>query len=48
MRRITVRNVSSRRVNVDVAAAAEAIAGLSVTAKPERVRLAPGRDARSG
>ena len=45
VRRIAVRNVSSRRVNVDVAAAAEAIAGLSVTAKPERVRLAPGETA---
>ena len=40
-----MRNVSSRRVNVDVAAATEAIAGLSVTAAPARVRLAPGASA---
>ena len=45
VRRITVRNVSSRRVTVDVAAATEAIAGLSVTANPARLRLAPGADA---
>lgn len=42
VRRITVRNVSTRGVRVDVAAAAEGIAGLSVTADPESVRLAPG------
>ena len=42
VRRIAVRNVSSRRVTVEVAAAVEEIAGVSVTAKPTRVRLAPG------
>jgi hypothetical protein len=46
VRRISVRNVSSRRVDVDVAAATEAIAGLSVTADPARVRLAPGASTR--
>jgi minor extracellular serine protease Vpr len=45
-RTLVVRNVSSRRVRVDVAAAAEGIAGVSVTASPARVRLAPGRRAR--
>ena len=45
-RRIVLRNVSTRRVTVDVAAAAEGIAGISVTAMPARVRLAPGRQAR--
>ena len=44
-RRIVLRNVSSRRVDVDVAAATEAIAGLSVTAAPARVRLQPGASA---
>ena len=46
VRTITVRNVSSRRVDVDVAAATEAIAGVSVTARPARVRLAPGASER--
>ena len=45
VRRITVRNVSSRRLRVDVEAATEGIAGLSVTAAPARVRLAPGASA---
>jgi len=45
VRRIVLRNVSSRRVAVDVAAATEAIAGLSVTAAPARVRLEPGATA---
>lgn len=45
-RRIVVRNVSTRRVTVDVAAAAEGIAGVSVTATPGRVGIAPGREAR--
>ncbi len=45
VRRIVLRNVSSRRVAVDVAAATEAIAGLSVTAAPARVRLEPGASA---
>jgi subtilisin family serine protease len=42
VRRIVVRNVSRRRVTVNVAAVVEGIAGLSVTARPERVPLAPG------
>jgi subtilisin family serine protease len=42
-RALFVRNVSSRRVTVEVAAAAEGIAGVSVTARPERVRLQPGQ-----
>jgi subtilisin family serine protease len=42
VRRIEVRNVSRRRITVVVAGAAEGIAGLAVTARPERVRLAPG------
>jgi subtilisin family serine protease len=46
VRRITLRNVSSRRITVDVAAATEAIAGLSVTAAPARVRLERGASAR--
>lgn len=46
VQRISVRNVSSRRVSVDVAAATEAIAGLSVTATPARLRLAPGASIR--
>jgi hypothetical protein len=45
VRRIVVRNVSSRRVAVEVAAAVEGIAGVSVTAKPTRLRLPPGTDA---
>jgi hypothetical protein len=45
VRRVVVRNVSRRRVTVNVAGAAEGIAGLSVTAKPEQVRLQPGRSA---
>jgi hypothetical protein len=45
VRRFVVRNVSRRRVTVNVAAVAEAIAGLSVTASPERVGLAPGETA---
>ena len=46
VRRISVRNVSSRRVVVNVAASTEGIAGLSVTAAPARVRLAPGASVR--
>ena len=42
VRRIAVRNVSTRRVTVEVAAAVEGIAGVSVTAKPTRLRLPPG------
>jgi hypothetical protein len=45
VRRISLRNMSSRRVTIDVGAATEAIAGLSVTAAPARVRLEPGASA---
>jgi hypothetical protein len=45
VRRITVRNVSSRRVRVEVAAETEGIGGLSVAADPELLRLAPGETA---
>ena len=44
-RRIVVRNVSTRRITVDVAASAEGIAGVAVTAKPARVRLPSGAKA---
>jgi hypothetical protein len=43
---MVVRNVSSRRLTVNVAAAAEGIAGVSVTARPERVRLGAGEKRR--
>ncbi len=42
VRRIAVRNVSTRRVTVEVAAAVEGIAGVSVVATPTRLRLPPG------
>jgi hypothetical protein len=42
-RRIVVRNVSSRRVTVRVAASAEGIAGVSVTAKPARLPIGAGQ-----
>ena len=42
VRRVTVRNVSTRRVTVEVAGAVEGIAGVSVVAKPTRLRLPPG------
>ena len=45
VRRISLRNVSSRRVTIAVAAATEPIAGLSVTASPDRVRLDAGASA---
>ncbi len=44
-RTITVRNVSTRRLPVTVAAEVEGIAGVSVRAKPDRLRLAPGESA---
>ena len=44
VRRVVVRNVSTRRVTVEVAAAVEGIAGVTVTAKPTRLRL-PSRRA---
>jgi subtilisin family serine protease len=46
-RRLVVRNVSSRRVAVRVSAAVEEIAGVSVTARPEVLRLAPGERRRA-
>jgi hypothetical protein len=42
VRRIAVSNVSTRRVTVEVAAAVEGIAGVSVLAKPTQLRLPPG------
>ena len=45
VRRVVVRNVSTRRVTVEVVASAEGIAGVSVTAKPTRLRLRPARRA---
>ena len=42
VRRIAVRNVSTRRVTVEVTASAEGIAGVSVTAKPDRLLLRAG------
>ena len=42
VRRVTVRNVSTRRVTVEVAAAVEGIAGVSVVTSPTRLRLEPG------
>jgi subtilisin family serine protease len=43
VRQVRLRNVSSRRITVTVAAEVEGIAGVSVAAKPERVRLTPGQ-----
>ena len=43
VRRIAVRNVSTRRVAVEVAASEEGIAGVLVTAKPVRFRLGAGQ-----
>jgi subtilisin family serine protease len=45
VQRIVVRNVSRRRVTVDVAGDAEGIAGLSLAATPDRVGLRPGESA---
>jgi subtilisin family serine protease len=42
VRRLVVRNVSSRRLSVTVAAAVEGIAGVAVTARPALLRLRPG------
>jgi hypothetical protein len=43
VRRIAIRNISSRRIDVDVIAESEGIAGVSVTADPPRVRIRPGQ-----
>jgi hypothetical protein len=42
VRRIEVANVSSRRVTVVAEGTVEAVAGVTVTAKPDRLRLPPG------
>ncbi len=44
-RTITVENVSTRRLPVTIASEVEGIAGVSVRAKPNRLRLAPGESA---
>jgi hypothetical protein len=46
VRRIVVRNVSSRRVAVTVAGVAEDVAGVSVTVRPARIRLRAGEQQR--
>jgi hypothetical protein len=43
VRRIAIRNVSTRRVAVAVAAAEEGVAGILVTAKPARLLLGVGQ-----
>ena len=45
-RRVLVRNVSSRRITIAVNAEAEGIAGVTVTATPERLRLGAGQQRR--
>ena len=42
---VTIENVSTRRLPVVVASEVEGIAGVSVRAKPDRLRLAPGESA---
>ncbi len=42
VRRVVFRNVSTRRVTIQVAASTEGIAGVSVTAKPARLPLRAG------
>ncbi len=42
-RAVFVRNVSSRRLTVNLAAAAEGIAGVAVTVRPEQVQLGAGQ-----
>ena len=42
VRRIEVANVSARRVTVVAEGTVEAVAGVTVTAKPDRLRLPPG------
>jgi minor extracellular serine protease Vpr len=46
VREVSVRNVSSRRITITVAAEPEGIAGASVTAAPESIRLGPGQQRR--
>jgi hypothetical protein len=46
VRQIAIRNISSRRIDVDTIAESEGIAGVSVTADPPRVRLRPGERAK--
>ena len=45
VRRLTLRNVSTRRIRVTVDAEVEGIAGVSVAATPERLRLRPRQEA---
>ena len=45
-RTIVVRNVSTRRLTIGVAPEVEGIAGVSVTAKPERVTIKGGEEAK--
>ena len=42
-REVRLRNVSNRRITVVAGAEVEGIAGVSVAAKPERLRLRPGQ-----
>lgn len=44
VRRLTLRNVSTRPLRLAVDAEVEGIAGVSVTASPERLRLRPGQE----
>lgn len=46
LRTVTVRNVSTRRVTVVIAPEVEGIAGVSVTAKPQRLSLKGGAEAK--
>ena len=46
VRSITVRNVTTRRIGVQVATAAEGFAGVSVVAEPDRLSLSPGAQAK--
>ena len=46
VRRVSVRNVSSRRLTIAIAGETEGIAGVSVTAAPARIRLRPGQQRR--
>ncbi|MCP9486901.1 MAG: S8 family serine peptidase, partial [Gaiellaceae bacterium MAG52_C11] len=45
-RTVTIENVSTRRLAIGVAAEVEGIAGVSVRAKPDRIRLAAGEEAK--
>ena len=45
VRRLRLKNVSTRRLRIAVDAEVEGIAGVSVTAAPDRLRLRPGQEA---